>query len=436
MGMKLKSGKSIQKSSLFYFLPAIAVLLIIVRCSTMYTATGSRWNLAAIYNPASSHFHPAYRVYHNSDDRSLLLVKLFPNELLFNQANVTGEFISRVSVQIQNYEISDDKPLLVDSVTYYYSIKQEHVGRRFLSQIPFKAENGKRYQLRVLARDLLRKDFNLKFIEIDKTTPYSEQNFNLLNEQNIPYFNNVMAPGIVYKIQHRNTSYDTLFVDYYINSTPLPSPTFATSSNEMQYTKPDSTYIIGYKPDLLLTFNYEGLYHFRFDTNYTQGLTLVNFGGNFPKIKTPAEMVDPLAYITTSAVYKKLLAEDNMKLTVDNFWLEIGKTTGRARELIRIYYNRVYFANYYFSTFKPGWKTDRGMIYIVYGPPQNMQKTANSETWIYYSKGASSTINLTFEYKPTSFSLENFVLRRSESQDWHWREAVDAWQGGEIFLLD
>ena len=76
------------------------------------------------------------------------------------------------------------------------------------------------------------------------------------------------------------------------------------------------------------------------------------------------------------------------------------------------------------------------MIYIVYGPPQNLQKSPDTETWIYYNKGASSTINLTFDYKPNSFSIDNFILRRSESQDWHWREAVDAWRNGEIFLLD
>ena len=411
-------------------------VFLLIRCATMYTAGGNRWNLSAIYNPTSSHFHPAYKVYHNTDDRSLLLVKLFPNELLFNQANPLGEFLSQVSVQIQNYEIVDDKPVLVDSITYKYNIRQESVGRRFLSQIPFKAETGKHYQLRIVARDLLRKDFNLKFIDIDKTNQFSQQNFNLLNQQGVPYFNNVLNPEVVYRIEHRNKSYTKLFVDYYINHTPLPKPTFSVSSDESLYTSPDSVYIIDYTPELLISFSYEGLYQFRFDTNYSEGLTLVNFGEHFPKVQNADEMVQPLAYLTTSAEYKDLLAEENKKLTVDNFWLGIGGSTGRARELIRIFYNRVYFANYYFSTSKPGWKTDRGMIYIVYGPPQNMQKTANSETWVYYNKGASSTINLTFDYRPNSYSLDNFVLRRSESHDWHWREAVDSWKRGEIFLLD
>jgi len=184
----------------------------------------------------------------------------------------------------------------------------------------------------------------------------------------------------------------------------------------------------------LLSFSYEGMYHFRTDTNITEGISIMNFGKNFPKVNSPEELIDPLTYLTNSADYKRLLQEENKKLAVDNFWLDITGSTGRARELIRIFYNRVYFANYYFSTNKPGWKTDRGMVYIVYGPPQNLQKTPTSETWIYYMKGANSSINFTYLYKPTPYSLDNFVLARSESQEWHWREAVDAWRKGEIYL--
>ena len=426
-----------RKKFRYILLILIPVIIIIMwQCSSPYTATGTRWNLSAIYNPASSQIHPSFRVYHNTDEQSLLLVKLFPNELLFSQANTSGEFLSRVSVQLQAYEIVDDKPVMVDSVTYPYTLKQENVGRRFLAQIPFKAEMGKRYQLRIVTRDLLRHDFNLRFVDVDKTSRFSDQNFKISSQNNTPFFNNVLAEGSIYKIEHRDKSYKTIFIDYYKNETPLPSPTFAKNIDERFYSKPDSTYIIDYTPGMYFAFSYEGLFHFRFDTTVTEGLTIVNFGRDFPKVKTPKELVEPLAYLTTSADYEKLLAAENKKLAVDNYWLGIAGSTGRARELIRIYYNRVYYTNYYFSGNKPGWKTDRGMVYIVYGPPQNMEKGPDSEKWLYYFKGASSSITFTFNYKPNAFNIDNYELQRSESHDWHWREAVDTWRSGEIFLLD
>jgi GWxTD domain-containing protein len=418
---------------------AIAIIIILVfgiSCSSIYNSESPRWNLAAIYNPASSRFHPSYRVYHDSNDRSLLLVKLFPSEMLFNQANPSGEFKSQFTVQIQNYEITGEKPVLVDSITYNYSVKQENVGRRFLAQIPFKCEQGKRYQLKVVARDLLRKDFNLRFIDVDKTSDFTAQNYNILNAQGIPYFTNIFESETIYKIEHRNKTFNKLYIDYYDDPIPLPNPTFASGSNELVYNKPDTTYILDYNPDMLLSFREVGMYFFRFDTSKKEGLAIMNFGNEFPKINSPQELVYPLTYLMTTADYKQILEAENKKLAVDNFWINTAGSTGRARELIRIYYNRVFFANYFFTTNKPGWKTDKGMIYIVYGPPQNMQKSSGSETWIYYMRGASSTINFTFLYKPDIYSIDNFVLSRSESQEWHWREAVESWRKGMIFLQD
>lgn len=411
------------------------VVLFITNCANPYQATTtSRWNLAAIYNPASCHLHPSYKVYHNTDQTSLLLIKIFPTELLFNQANVQGEFISKVSVQVQTYEINETKTTLTDSITYNYTIKQENAGKRFLTQIPLKTEIGKRYQLRIVARDILRKDFNLRFIDIDKTSEFSEQNFNIINQNGIPYFSNVINVGEIFKIQHRNSGHNKLFINYYKESDELPKPIFAVNSEVELYKQSDSLYIIDYSPETYIGFTHEGLYRFRFDTNQANGLNILFMNKDFPKVVEVRDLIEPLAYITTTAEYKKLLENAEKKITVDNFWLGAGGNTGKARELIRIYYNRVYFANYYFTTNRPGWKTDKGMIYIMYGPPQNMQKTANSETWNYYKPGAEGSISFTFLYKPDPYSIDNFTLLRSESQDWHWREAFDAWRAGIIYL--
>ena len=86
---------------------ALTFFLLLIGCASLYKTSGGKWNLAAIYNPISSKLHPAYSVYHHMDDRSLLLVKLFPSELLFNQASQTGEFMSKVSVELQVFEIRD-----------------------------------------------------------------------------------------------------------------------------------------------------------------------------------------------------------------------------------------------------------------------------------------------------------------------------------------
>ena len=61
-----------------------------------------------------------------------------------------------------------------------------------------------------------------------------------------------------------------------------------------------------------------------------------------------------------------MLASDNRKIALDNFWLGFTNNVERSRELVRIYYNRVLYANYFFSSYKEGWQNrQRNDIYYI-----------------------------------------------------------------------
>ena len=61
-------------------------------------------------------------------------------------------------------------------------------------------------------------------------------------------------------------------------------------------------------------------------------------------------------------------------------------------ELMEEYYSRVEYANKNYANYMEGWKTDRGMILIQFGPPQNIERHPfNSdnkpyEIWYYYDQ--------------------------------------------------
>ena len=54
---------------------------------------------------------------------------------------------------------------------------------------------------------------------------------------------------------------------------------------------------------------------------------------------------------------------------------EIGsnhdKSLERAKELIKNYYGRLQHANLFFTSYLEGWKTDRGMIFMIFGERTN-----------------------------------------------------------------
>ena len=50
------------------------------------------------------------------------------------------------------------------------------------------------------------------------------------------------------------------------------------------------------------------------------------------------------------------------------------------------------------TSFKVGWQTDRGMIFIIYGIPNYVYKSGVEEKWIYNSIGVGTAIVFNFNY--------------------------------------
>jgi GWxTD domain-containing protein len=426
--------------NLKYWLKVITLFLafgyFIASCSKNYYTPDRKWNLSVIYNPTKSRIHPSFKIYHNTRNTSVLFAKIYTSELYFQPLGQNGEQISELSVNYTLVQTGEDKHVVADSGTFNTTIYKKSAGKSYLTQIPIKAEQGKTYHLKIITRDKYRKNFNLTFIDVDKRKDFGQQFFNVTQVDGNPLFKNVVIGESALRILHSQPASDQLFISYYKNDSSLPKPTFAVSQDEILYSRPDSLYIIKYTPELAFSLVNEGVYFLQFDTTLNEGISLTKFNPEFPKIQNPVDLIEPLAYITTTAEYNKLKSSKNYKLAADKYWMRVGGGTDRGKELIRIYYNRVYFSNYYFSTTKPGWKTDRGMVYIVYGPPHNLKKTADTETWYYYHQRGGESISFSFKYNPSKYFLNQYKLVRSESHTWHWREAVYAWNNGQIFLQD
>lgn len=70
---------------------------------------------------------------------------------------------------------------------------------------------------------------------------------------------------------------------------------------------------------------------------------------------------------------------------VEQFWLRRDPTNKFKEE----HYRRLAYANQHFASGVPGWQTDRGHIYIVYGPPDEKEShprgtKGSTEVWLYH----------------------------------------------------
>jgi GWxTD domain-containing protein len=102
--------------------------------------------------------------------------------------------------------------------------------------------------------------------------------------------------------------------------------------------------------------------------------------------------------------FNRLRTDDERQAFIEQFWLRRDPTPGTPEnEFKEEMYRRIAFTNDRFSAAIPGWKTDRGEIYIKYGPPDALDAhsatptTYPYETWTYrYLEGMGTNVGLEF----------------------------------------
>jgi len=81
-------------------------------------------------------------------------------------------------------------------------------------------------------------------------------------------------------------------------------------------------------------------------------------------------------YIITDeerAAFKNLSNDEEREAFIENFWLRRNPNPDSPENEFREeHYRRIAYANEHFAAGKPGWKTDRGHIYISYGKPNSI----------------------------------------------------------------
>lgn len=217
---------------------------------------------------------------------------------------------------------------------------------------------------------------------------------------------------------HNDLSSSTVF--YYDDEFPAATAPFAETQGRISRSwKPDSVFTI---TSSLSPFK-KGLYLIQGDTTSAQGVCL-RAEDNYPKYSTLQNLVGPLTYITTKSEYEKLRNAQSDKKAFDKIILTITGNAERAKLFMRSYYRRVELANRYFTSYKEGWKTDRGMLYIVFGQPGMVYRFQDREVWEYTTSDGEK-ISFTFVRSSSLFDPDNYVLIRKRSYEDVWLQVVD-----------
>jgi GWxTD domain-containing protein len=212
-------------------------------------------------------------------------------------------------------------------------------------------------------------------------------------------------------------------VSFYKNIFNPASPPFVESESTVdRFLFHDSVFTI--ENEEKIKFVTTGLYLLQEDTTGTEGISFRSTHEAYPKYTRVDDLVNPLIYVCVKEEFDELKKSDGNKAKFDKVILDITKDKDRAKNFIRSYFRRVELANLYFSSYKEGWKTDRGMIYLVFGPPDEVIKTAQNETWNY----AGSKLSFSFVKTGSVYDPDYYVLVREKRFTESWFSTIDLWR--------
>jgi GWxTD domain-containing protein len=162
-------------------------------------------------------------------------------------------------------------------------------------------------------------------------------------------------------------------------------------------------------------------------------------GPSFPRPVLLKDLLEGCGYIARPNEYEGIdtaTTPQSMRSAFDSFWLSMIPDRQRAAAVMRAFYGRMEEANRLFSSFKDGWRTDRGMVFMVLGSPERVEKKLESELWYYTSPGAYQASVLEFRrvyFTEAKLTIEEYVLRRGMPYESAWDRMVERWREGAIY---
>lgn len=302
--------------------------------------------------------------------------------------------------------------------------------------LSFEVPNQKTEESGVLILDFIDQSLAMKFtndLPIDFRAKKVDTRFNLYSMDNpsMPSFQSYVSLGKEFMVKSILPSNEKLFLKRYKNEvSPALSPMSSSKRDALDGLEPVEIKQI--KSGQILKLDLPGIYVLTQEPDFHEdGYGFLVVDDRFPKLTYPDELRKALVYMSTPKEIDALMSTENPKEALDLYFLNVSKGNQTvAKQIIKSYYKKVGEANKLFSTYKEGWKSDKGMVYIIMGPPSRVQRNRQREVWLYTQNQNNSEIIFTFYRKSNVFSDQNYELVRYPEYSTFWYPYVEAWRTG------
>lgn len=409
------------------FIGFIAILIFLVGCKSSRDLQSPRMVNLYEENPVDVTFQ--YQLFHFSGDSSRIFISINTKNLLYARH---GDSKPTASVIVKIKDENNDKILRTFRLA---DADPDKVAKTLVAHADLYLPKGETTSLRITITDENRSRSVERKIKSDKSNVFNRQNFLIVDGNNeIPLFTDRVKPLETYKILVNEDIDSPLTVRYYNRIFSMPPPPFIVYARKpFDYDADSYDELDVIEHSVKINTKKDGFYHFTAGNETKDGVTLFISDPEFPSLTTEDDLMRPLRYILTTKEYDRINAAEDKKKLLEELWLSWAGSKDRARKSIKAYYNRVERANVYFSSHVEGWKSDRGMIYIVYGTPDRVYRTEEVETWLYGPEENPMSIRFYFVRVINPFTDNDYQLNREEIYKPSWYRSANAWRDGRIF---
>jgi len=412
-----------------YLLSAILPVILLACCSGC-SSVGSlaKTDISRLYSPKYNPPDYSLQSYHLNDSLTSFSIR-FPNEkITFSNQGSAAKPVRRIKIALTILDPGSGK--LVDSITTFIADSSANVSQYLVHSFVLKVPSGAEYSALSTLSDLAAGKEYILCQPVRKKSRGTSGWYRCVTGSGDPVFDDYIESGSSYRLLTDDTSFHHVYCSAFFHQFTPPLPPFTAKDRDPFDYHVDSAFQLSLKggESDLFRLGKPGIYFFRSDSMETEGYTLFCVYDGYPRINTTGRMLEPLRYLTSGQEYKQLAESLQPKEAVDNFWLSLSGGADRAVEMIRNYYGRVEDANRFFFSFCEGWKTDRGMIYIIFGPPNVVYRSGQAEFWTYGEVNNYRSMEFVFIKVINPFTGNDYILQRQENYKPYWYNAVQQWR--------
>lgn len=414
------------------------ILLIFIIFLVAYCTTRKQFvskPTKSLINPDSELLEVNAIAYHTNDSVTTTFLEIKNENLIYKRPDTTFAFYADLKVSYKLLPEPNSRKIIDSSSYHIIDRANEAVEiRSLVSKFDLKARDNANYYLEIQVFDLNKKIKYTKGLNIYKKNGFSEQNFLITFNHAISFKTNFLKDELVV-VKFSNHAITQINVNCFFKEFGPALPPFSTKTvDEFKY-KPDSVFKMELSTNQFqLSMPRSGFLHITPTQNINDGLTLYTYDKTFPGVSNSDEMINCTRYLMSKDEFDSCKSVPDKKVAIDDFWITIAGSKERAKELLKKYYGRVKEANKYYTSYTQGWKTDRGMIFIVFGSPTNIYKNSKGETWIYGVETSPNATRFIFNKTQNPFSDNDYILERSQFFKDPYYTAVDYWRQGRVYI--